>query len=197
MSPRTQEQFEEIRESRRQQIMDAALKLFASDGYGHCSISQLAASAGISKGLMYNYFTSKEDLLGEIIEHGLQEIMALFDPDQDGTLTSEELVGFIRKVFSIMRANQEFWILYISVILQPGVKEYLKDKPIIGYMEQFTSMLIEYFKKKGFDDPYLEMLTLSALIEGFGILMIYAYPSIRIPEEMMLKYENRIIEMYK
>lgn len=197
MSPRTQEQFEVMRESRRQQIMDAALKLFASEGYGHCSISQLATSAGISKGLMYNYFASKEDLLGEIIEQGLLEIMALFDPDQDGTLTSEELVGFIRKVFSAMRSKQEFWILYLTVILQPGVKEYLKDKPIIGYMDQFSSMLIEYFKKKGFEDPLLEMLTLSALIEGFGVLMIYAYPSMHIPEEMMHKYENRIIDMYK
>ncbi|NOR33588.1 MAG: TetR family transcriptional regulator, partial [Bacteroidales bacterium] len=48
MSPRTPEQFEEIRESRRQQIMDAALELFASEGYSHCSISQLAVHAGIS-----------------------------------------------------------------------------------------------------------------------------------------------------
>ncbi len=63
MSPRTQEQFEEMRESRRQQIMDAALELFAQEGYSHCSISQLAGHAGISKGLMYNYFESKEALL--------------------------------------------------------------------------------------------------------------------------------------
>ncbi|MBE9517361.1 MAG: helix-turn-helix transcriptional regulator, partial [Bacteroidetes bacterium] len=53
MSPRTPEQFEEMRVSRRDQIMEAALDLFASEGYSHCSISQLAAHAGISKGLMY------------------------------------------------------------------------------------------------------------------------------------------------
>jgi AcrR family transcriptional regulator len=68
MSPRTPEQFEAMRESRRKQIMDAALELFASKGYSNCSISQLAAQAGISKGLMYNYFDSKEALLMAIIE---------------------------------------------------------------------------------------------------------------------------------
>jgi len=197
MSPRTQEQFELIRTSRRQQIMDAALKLFAIEGYGHCSISMLASRAGISKGLMYNYFESKEELLSAIIEKGLNEIMDLFDPDHDGILESEELVSFIRKTFAIMRSNQEFWILYFSVILQPNVKEHLKDKPIISYMEQFTSMLMTYFEKKGFEDPYLEMLTLSALIEGIGVLMIYAYPTMKIPDETIQKYENRIIDMYK
>jgi AcrR family transcriptional regulator len=59
MSPRTQAQFTEMRETRRLQIMEAALELFATDGYGHCTISRLAAHAGISKGLMYNYFSSK------------------------------------------------------------------------------------------------------------------------------------------
>ncbi|MCK5136683.1 MAG: TetR/AcrR family transcriptional regulator [Bacteroidales bacterium] len=197
MSPRTQKQFEEMRESRRQQIMEAALKMFATEGYGHCSISKLASHAGISKGLMYNYFESKEALLAAIIEHGMNDIMDLFDPDHDGILESDELVVFIRKVFAAMRNHQEYWILFISVILQPGVRELLIDKPVFKYMEQFTTMLLEYFEKKGFEDPYLEVLTLSALIEGFGVLLIYAYPTMQIPDEMLQKYENRIIDMYK
>lgn len=196
MSPRTQEQFEKIRESRRDQIMKAALEVFAADGYGNCSISMLAEHAGISKGLMYNYFESKEALLASIIEHGLNEIMNLFDPDHDGVLEPEELESFIRKVFSIMREHQEFWILFISVILQPKVKEHLKNKPILNYMGQFTSMLMDYFERKGKEDPYLEVITLSALIEGFGVLMIYSYPAIEIPKEVITKYENRIIQMF-
>lgn len=197
MSPRTQEQFEELRQSRRQQIMDAALELFAIEGYGHCTISNLAKHAGISKGLMYNYFDSKEELLAAIIEHGLNVMMDLFDPDHNGVLKSEELVEFIRKVFSAMRSDQEFWILFFSVILQPGVRELLKEKPIFEYMEQFTSMLMEYFEKKGFEDPYLEIITFSALIEGLGVLLIYTYPTVRIPDEILQKFEERVIEMYK
>ncbi len=197
MSPRTPEQFEEMRESRRIQIMKVGLELFATDGYGHCTISNLASHAGISKGLMYNYFESKEALLAAIIEHGLNEIMDLFDPDHDGVLESEELVEFIRKVFTAMREQQEFWILFISVILQPKVKEHMKDKPIIQHIQQFISMLLAYFERKGFKDPYLEVITLSALIEGFGVLLIYAYPAVKFPSDLMDKFENRIIEMYQ
>ena len=79
MSPRTKEQFVEIRENRKEQIMQVALELFASEGYAHCSISKLAESAGISKGLMYNYFESKEQLLAAILDKGMQEFIQFFD----------------------------------------------------------------------------------------------------------------------
>ena len=197
MSPRTPDQFDEIRDSRRLQIMEAALKLFATEGYGHTSISKLAAQAGISKGLMYHYFESKEALLEAIIDHGMAEYVDFFDPDHNGILESEELVDFIKKVFATMREHQEYWILFINVIMQPKVKELLKDRLILQHMEQFLSMLKVYFEKKGFEDPYLEVITFSALIEGFGILMIYADPAVIFPEELINKFEKRIIDMYK
>ena len=197
MSPRTPEQFEELRESRRFQIMETALKLFATEGYGNTSIARLATHAGISKGLMYNYFESKEALLESIIEHGMTGFIDLFDPDHNGILESEELADFVGKVFAAMREHKEFWIQFINVIMQPKVKELLKNKPIIQYIEQFMSMLKVYFEKKGFEDPYLEVITFSALIEGFGVLMIYADPAVTFPDELIKKFENRIIEMYK
>lgn len=196
MSPRTEKQFEEMRESRRLQIMEAALKLFALEGYGHVSISRLASEAGISKGLMYNYFDSKEALLTAIIEHGMSEMMDLFDPDHDGILEPEEMEGFIRKIFAAIRSHQEYWILFISVLLQPNVKEHLLEKNMIQSMEKFMSMLVQYFENRGFEDPALEMVTFAALIEGFGVLLIYAYPVYQFPDELMTKFENRIIKMY-
>jgi AcrR family transcriptional regulator len=197
MPPRTPEQFEEIRDSRRLQILEAALKLFATEGYGHSSISMLAKQAGISKGLMYNYFESKEALLAALIDHGMAQYVDLFDPSHDGILESEELEDFVRKVFAAMRTHQEFWIMFINVIMQPRVKELLKDTPLTQYIKQFMSMLLVYFEKKGFEDPYLEVVTFSAMIEGFGVLMIYADPAVTFPEELIHKFEKRIIDMYK
>ena len=69
-----------MRETRREQIMKAALELFAQEGYTNCSISRLASHAGISKGLMYNYFESKEALLIAIIEEGMSDFINYFDP---------------------------------------------------------------------------------------------------------------------
>jgi AcrR family transcriptional regulator len=196
MSPRTPEQFEEMRESRRKQIMDAALELFASEGYSHCSISQLASHAGISKGLMYNYFKSKEALLIAIIEEGMEDIMVMMDPNHDGILEPEEVEGFIRDTFKGMRDNMQFWMLFINVVLQPPVKEFLDGKPFNNIMERFAPQILEYFERMGYEDPYLEMLTFSAMIEGFGILMIYLHPGEAFPLETIQKFENRMIDMF-
>lgn len=196
MSPRTQEQFEEIRESRRLRIMEVALKLFALEGYGHVSISRLASEAGISKGLMYHYYESKDALLAAIIGHGMNQFMDLFDPDHNGILESKEMEGFIRKIFETIRNHQEYWIYFIGVLLQPNVKEHLKDNSFALPIEKYMQMLFQYFEKRGFDDPALEMVTFAALIEGFGVLLIYAYPVLQFPEELLSKFENRLIKMY-
>jgi AcrR family transcriptional regulator len=196
MSPRTPEQFEEMRETRRKQIMEAALELFASEGYSHCSISQLASHAGISKGLVYNYFESKEALLLAIIEEGMADIMTMMDPNHDGILDPEEVEGFIRNTFKTMRDNTQFWMLFINVVLQPPVKEFLGGKPFSNMMEQFAPQILEYFERMGYEDPYLEMLTFSAMIEGYGILLAYLFPNEAFPEETVQKYEDRMVDMF-
>jgi AcrR family transcriptional regulator len=196
MSPRTPEQFEEMRENRRLQIMQTALKLFALEGYGHCSVSMLASEAGISKGLMYNYFESKSSLLSAIVDHGMGEFMDLFDPNHDGVLDKDEFKEFIRKIFTVIRDHKEYWILFISVILQPKVRELLQEEYITRYVEGSIEMLFRYFEKQGFEDPLLEVITFSSLIEGFGALLIYTYPTFDIPDVMLDRFENRIIEMY-
>ena len=196
MSPRTKEQFEEMRESRRLQIMQIALKLFAEEGYSHCSISMLAQKAGISKGLMYNYFDSKQALLGAIIDHGMHEIMDLFDPDHNGVLEDHEFEEFVKKVFAAIRGHKEYWIMFISVFLQPRVKEMVTSESFMVYVERYLEMLAQYFKRRGYENPMLEMLTFSSLIEGFAALVIYTYPSFEFPDEIVEQYERRIIEMY-
>ena len=91
MSPRTEEQFEEIRESRKMEIMNNALELFANYGYHTTSISNISEKAGISKGLLYNYFSSKEELLKSIIDEGIKQISSPIHPNKAGILTDEEL----------------------------------------------------------------------------------------------------------
>lgn len=56
-------------EERRLQILETALTVFASNGFKGASIKDIAQAAGISQGLMYHYFVSKEDLLEATVEH--------------------------------------------------------------------------------------------------------------------------------
>jgi AcrR family transcriptional regulator len=194
--PRTKEQFNELRQDRKAHIMASAMKLFAEEGYGHVSISALARHAGISKGLMYNYFESKEQLLKEIIDSGVNEIMVYFDPNHDGVLTSEEFELFVRKTFRLMHENQEFWMQFFGLMVQPNIQEFLKSSALVDFMEQYFGMFAAYFEKMGFEDPMLEVLQLSVVIEGLGIMMIYSKGLTNISPDMFKKFEDRIIKMY-
>jgi AcrR family transcriptional regulator len=56
-------------EERRLQILDTALTVFAEKGFAGASIKDIAQAAGISQGLMYHYFASKEELLDATVEY--------------------------------------------------------------------------------------------------------------------------------
>ncbi len=165
MSPRTPEQFEHIRHDKKALIMSTALELFANNGYHSTSISQISKKAGISKGLMYNYFNSKETLILELLSHGLEAMVAFFDPDQDGVLTEKEMESFIRNIFELMKKDAQFWKLYYSVFLQPKVFELIERK-YKDLLPMFIKLLADYYKAHGSKNPMNEALIFGAMMDG-------------------------------
>ncbi|HHS96890.1 MAG TPA: TetR/AcrR family transcriptional regulator [Chloroflexi bacterium] len=61
-------------EERRAQIIEAALRCFARSGYANTTMDEIAAEAGVSKGTLYWYFESKDDLLMTALSSALEEI---------------------------------------------------------------------------------------------------------------------------
>lgn len=188
MSPRSAEQFDDIRKQKRKLIMDTALELFAENGFHATSISQIARKAGISKGLTYNYFNSKKEILDEIILQGFDSVYSNFDVNKDGVLSEEEFISFIKKVFKIMRDNLRYWKLYYSLMFQPKVTESLQDE----YTEKakpLLEMLSKFIVSKGSKDPEGDMMVISALLEG-AYLFTVTTPEM-FPEKML---EEKIIK---
>lgn len=167
MSPRTEKQFEEIREERKAQIKEVALEIIFEEGIQNTSISKIAKRAGISKGLMYNYYVSKEQMIQEIIFDGLDLFIQFFDPNRDGILTEEEAKYFIDGVFDILKSNIKYWRLYFSVMLQPKVMILIQDK-FIQMMEPFMEIVTAYFERKGSKNPYVEARLVAAALDGIG-----------------------------
>jgi AcrR family transcriptional regulator len=65
--PRTKEQSEEMKKATVARIRKAGLKLFATRGLAATSIVDIAETAGISTGLMYHYYKSKDELYAELV----------------------------------------------------------------------------------------------------------------------------------
>jgi len=66
----------EARESRRRQILDAALQVFANSGYHGTSVSDLVSAAGVARGTFYLYFDGKAAIFHELLNNLLTDLRA-------------------------------------------------------------------------------------------------------------------------
>ncbi|MEU8235495.1 TetR/AcrR family transcriptional regulator [Actinoplanes sp. NPDC048967] len=73
--PRVSEQY---RTNRRAEILVAAARLFATNGFHNTSMADIIGASGLSAGAVYRYFRSKEELIGAVAEQALSAADEVF-----------------------------------------------------------------------------------------------------------------------
>ncbi len=113
-----------------QRILDAAARLFGNEGYQGASMTQVAAAAGVSKGLLHYHFRSKEHLLIEAQRSTFRQIHARFDEKfaqgHRGMDTALEALDALWSAILDMRGWAPFMVETMSLATQQGpVREHL------------------------------------------------------------------------
>lgn len=85
--PRSDQDNQQIRAARRQEILAAALEVFAAKGVAHTKVADIAKAAGLSHGLLYHYFPSKEAVFEAIVEEMMLEADADLAPSTERAIT--------------------------------------------------------------------------------------------------------------
>lgn len=165
MAPRSAEQFAQIREERRHQILDAALHVFAEDSYHGSSMAAVAKRAKVSKGLIYNYFKSKEEILISLVVDVFDEVMEHLDLYLEEPLTKDSFIQVIEKSVDEVVVNPQRWKLYMSLSFQPDVTPILMQQ-MMPKIQPFMVAVSNYFIGKGYDDPMTMMRYYSAVLDG-------------------------------
>lgn len=85
---------------KRRQILDAAIRVFARQGFHSTRVADIADEAGVAYGLVYHYFKSKDEVLNELFSERWSLLLAAIDEaDRSGELTPraklEAVAGFI------------------------------------------------------------------------------------------------------
>jgi TetR/AcrR family fatty acid metabolism transcriptional regulator len=65
-------------EEKRRLILDAAVRVFARNGYHACRVDDITEEAGVAHGLLYHYFSSKEEVLETVFRETWREVLAAF-----------------------------------------------------------------------------------------------------------------------
>jgi AcrR family transcriptional regulator len=105
-------------EARRNQILDAATKVFAKKGFHRTTTKEIARTAGISEGTIYNYFTTKSDLLIGLITR----LAKLETIDEE---LREALQGDVRDFFVTMLRHRLGLIDQAQEMVLPVLSEVL------------------------------------------------------------------------
>ena len=69
--PRTKAAFQQIRDERKDQILNIAANVFATKGLANTKIEDLTEAAGVSQGLLYRYFRDKEEVFIALLERAI------------------------------------------------------------------------------------------------------------------------------
>jgi TetR/AcrR family transcriptional regulator, fatty acid metabolism regulator protein len=93
---------------RRQQILDAGVRVFARQGFHSCRVSDIADEAGVAYGLVYHYFQSKDEVMNELFTERWSLLLAAID-EVDGKSVSgrEKLDEVARFIIDSYRYDPE------------------------------------------------------------------------------------------
>lgn len=166
MSPRTKKQLKELKENRKSEILEAALKVFAESGYNGATISMIAEKASISKGLLYTYFESKEILLDKLLRFGLAKAADFMKSADIPKPTDKKSFALgLKAMMHLFGTGDDFWRLYCMLVLQKNMAEKF-EKEAGSFLRQYLSIYAAYFKKKGSANPKAEAMLFGTILDG-------------------------------
>lgn len=128
------------KDARPQELLDAALGLFVEKGFANSSAEEVARRAGVSKGTLYLYFPSKEELLKAVIQQNLGEriaagaalaarhtgpasaVLADLLPDWWGQLYDSPAAGVFKLVITEVRNFPDIAGFYARAVVEPAAQ---------------------------------------------------------------------------
>lgn len=163
--PRTEEQNRERRAATRAALITTAMDLFVGNGYTHTTTREIAEAAGISVGLMYHYFPSKEALLQAVLDHSLLPLEKAFTDVFAETEPPARLGRLLDTIFSLLARDTAFWSLFYALRTQPAIAALLRDD-LRAWTHRLRDLFESELRQMGRADPALDALLLYSLIEG-------------------------------
>jgi AcrR family transcriptional regulator len=165
-------------------IVETALEIFSTKGYQDLTMDEIAKKLGVSKGALYSYFTSKEDILKEIYKNGRQTMQKILCEASQ----ADDLKQIMETIFKLTTEKYEKNIrIYFEILAiashNENIKNILKDDYAKDFevTHEFIQNLVKAKKvRTDIDSQILAQLfrsiwmgTSEKLILGYDIVEIH------------------------
>jgi len=169
-------------EQRRAELASTAVEVFARQGFEETAMLDIAEAAGVAKGSLYRYFTSKDDLLSYITRDFVdafdrstrETISQAGNPEEKLRLFIGEFFVFITDFESLLRVYAEIWMYNLKGKYR-DMKELFDD-----YLDQYRHTIADIIEEgrqvgvfRDDVDPRHTAISLMAFLDGIGIHYLY------------------------
>lgn len=190
MCPRSAEQVEQLKGERRGALLRAARVVFARKGLSAAKISEIAAAAGYSYGLVYHYFPQKESLFAAVVEESVKSWEDFISAaKQQQAAPWDRLLYVCTQMILGVRDEPEYILLILRALTEDDAPPPVRDA-LARHNQQVREQLatlIEDGQREGSvaSGPPMELArTLLVIIQGLAISRILDkdadFPSIKL-----------------
>lgn len=179
MSPRRKEQNEQMRAEALEKIITAALTVFAEYGYHGATMRQIAQATGLSYGLVYHYFPSKEKIFCHLLDFALDGAIIAIEAAANATGTAWEKIENL-SAHLVQNALTGESSLYFLIVLQamtegksiPGLQDHLAER-IAMYYEKLVPLIMEAQQSGEVTegDPAVLAAAYFSFVQGLSLLV--------------------------
>lgn len=180
----------DVTEDRKNQIVEAATKVFARLGINNARMDDIVEESGLSKGTLYWYFESKDEIItniiGKLFEPEFRDMDAIAKEDISAVdkllKITDRLVADIDTIMKYMPLAYEFIALaYRKKYVKGIVKSYFNQ-----YIEKIIKIIDEGIENKEIYTPDSRQTAvhLGAIFEGTLLLWLYDRDNVKISEDI-------------
>jgi len=149
MSPRRRAQNEQMRDTALAKITGAALEVFAEYGYHGATMKQISQATGMSYGLVYHYFSSKEEVFRHLLDFALDSSMAALNTalDAPGTAWGKiETLSAILVENALTSESSLYFLIVTQAMTQgkgiPGLREHIEER-FTAYYDRVVPVIVQ------------------------------------------------------
>ena len=143
MTPTRQERKESITKMRKQQILDAALKVFSNKGFAEATTAEIAREAGVAEGTIYKYYRSKRELLVAVVKTFVitESFLNIFEHAGEADYSTFLTAVLNNRMDFIEDTEKNRMLFLMSEILRDPELKMIYDrqfiKPVMSRMEKY------------------------------------------------------------
>ncbi len=174
-----------IPKNRAREILEAAYKAFARDGYHHTTMDKIAQRVGVTKGTLYLYYKSKADLFVAVLEDRLKHLEQRIQHAIDTAQTPQAAVERItHELATYFRRERNFHSVFVHSYtpLPPEVRKRIRQRilPILDHIELIVTSVMDRGIKEGVFRPHISprIMALAFVWMVRGMLRYHAKSSV-------------------